>query len=423
MSILFPNYRDRLRPASFVSPSGIESEFLVDTLKKKSGKKISTQEIIDSDESVSQDQGNKTNTFPMSIYFIGDEFDITMSDFEVGLTERYYVDTPGILKHPLWGDINVFPVSWDQNIELVKGVGVGRIEIEFVEVFPRKYPESTLNNTSLVGANLDDMSFIDSAAAMITATASAAANIAGKIQAVVGVISSAIEFVEAVEDTVTEIQNDINSMIDDVAGNISQLLFAVQRLQRLPSRIQDSTMNKINTYKEMCGDIASVIIDDAETDLVNLKNNAIMVQSFLGYATACLSEAALFTIFGNRKDIISTISSLDDTLSDYNTSISGSWTDGNISNEYSGDHNFQLLLFDSIARTKDILLNQSFDLKAEKKFKLKNNSDIIDLCYEYYPINSPEDLQYYIEYFIATNGIKNDEFCELPIGRQIVVYV
>jgi hypothetical protein len=413
------DFQDRLRPASYISPSGIESEFQIDTLKKKGGKKLSTQEIIDSDESVTQDQGNKTQSFPMSIYFIGSDFDNLLNDFEVGLKERYTTDTPGILKHPMWGDINVFPVSWDLTIELVKGVGVGRIEVEFVEVFPRKYPESTLNNSDLASADLDDMSFIDSAAQMITDTAAAASNIAGKIQAVVGVISSAVEFLESVEDTMTEIQNGITSMIDDVAGNISQLLFATQRLMRAPSRFRDSTLNKINTYKEMCGDIISSIKDDKETDPTNLKNNAILMQTFAGYAVGVMAESALYTDFSVRTDSIAVIDSLNEALENYNTALADSRTDSDISKEYSGDHNFLLLLLDCIARTNDILLNKSFDLKAEKRFKLKSNSDIITLCYDNYGKIDNET----IEYFISTNDIKNDEFLELPAGREVVFYV
>jgi prophage DNA circulation protein len=199
-------------------------EFFTDTLTKKGGKKTSTHEIVDSDESITQDQGNKTDTFPLAIYFTNDEFDESLNEFESLLRERYSIDAPGILRHPLWGDITVCPTSWEPTIELVSGIGVGKITVEFIQMFPRKYPESTLNNTDIASSDLDEMSLIDSAASMAVSAASAASNVAGKVQAVVGVISSSAEFLEKVEDEMTALQNEISNMIDDVGGNILEIL-------------------------------------------------------------------------------------------------------------------------------------------------------------------------------------------------------
>ena len=413
------DYQDRLRQGSFVSPSGIEIEFLTNTLNRKSGKKVSTQEIIDSDESVSQDQGNKTDIFPINMYFVDDDFDLTIRDFESLLKERYTLSTPGILKHPLWGDINVFPTSWETSIELIDGVGVGRMDVEFVQVFKTKYPESTLNNVDNVGSDLDDMSFIDSAAQLAVSAASAASNVAGKISAVVGVVISAVDFVESVADEITAIQDSISNLIDNVAGNIISLLFTVQRLMRAPDSFIDSTMNKINVYKGMCDDIIATIKDEKETDPVNLRNNAVLMQTFAGFAVGCLAEASLYTTYSIRSDAISAIQTIETALENYNIAMSDIRTDGNAEKEYSGDHNFYSLLFGVIARTRDILLNQSFQLKSEKKFKLTENSDIITLCYQYYGAVDSDT----ILFFVTTNKICCDEFIELAAGREVVFYV
>ena len=413
------DFKDRLRPASLVSPSGIEIEFLTDTLSKKGGKKLSTHEIVDSDESVTQDQGNKTNTFPFSIYFINDGFDSEMTDFENLLKERCSVDSFGILHHPLWGDVNVCPISWDMGIELVSGVGIGRMSVEFIEIFPRKYPESTLNNSDLASSDLDNMSLIDQAAAMAVSAAAAASNVAGKIKAVTGAIQNAAEFLEKVEDEMTAIQNEINNMIDNVGGNLTDILMTTQRLIRSPSRFADTTMNKINTYKDICDNILSEIKDEKESNPVNLKNNAVLVQVFGGFSVGCLAESALSTTFSTKADVISAVETINEALENYNTALSNSRTDGKIENEYSGDHNFQLLLSDAVARVNDIILTQSFSLKSEKKITIKNNSDAITLCYENYgKVDSDTIL-----YFLQTNNISNDEFLDIPAGRQVVFYV
>lgn len=413
------DFLDRLRPASFVSPSGVEMEFLTNTLTKKGGKKTYTHEVVDSDESVTQDQGNKTATFPFNIYFTDDNFDSTVIEFEKLLRERYSQDTPGILHHPLWGDINVCPTDWSIETELVDGVGIGKMTVDFIQMFPRKYPESTLNNSDLVSSDLDEMSLIDSATQIAASAASAAANIAGKIQAVVGVIADAAEFLEKIEDDMQALQNEINSMIDDVAGNITGLLLTTQRLMRAPSRFRDETMNKINTYQSMCSDIIAQIRDEKESDPVNMRNNAILIQTFAGFVVGVTAEAAVTTDFNSRADVAATIDTLNEILDNYTTALADSRTDGNIATEYSGDHNFQLLLLDAISRAKDVLLTRSFSLKSEKRYTLKNKTDIINVLFD----NGIKVTSDSITQFIETNAIKNDEFYELPSGREVVIYV
>lgn len=416
------DFLNRLRPGSFIAPSITEQTFLTNTVTKSGGKKISTMEIIDSDESVSQDHGNKTDTFPVSMYFTGDDFDTQVTNFEKLLKEKYDQDFPGFLRHPLWGDIDVFPVSWELSIQLVEGVGIGRIDVEFIEVFPRKYPESDIDSSDLASSDLDKMQDNDSSSNLFTKTVSAAKNIKSKVETVVNVINKATEFIETVEEEAEAIQAEINELIDDVAGGITQLLFAVQRLMRLPSRIKDSTLNKINTYFDMCSDIITGVSSGSADEINNdnQKNNAILMEVFAGFAVGCLAESALYTDFSVRTDTIASIEIINDALDNYNTAMSDIRATGDdITKDYSGDHNLQMLLTDVTARVNDVLLNVAFSLKAEKRITLNNQSDILTLCYEYYDSIDNET----VEYFINTNNIKNDEFIELPRGREIIIYV
>lgn len=425
------DFMDRLRQGSFISPeTTTEQIFQVDSLQKRGGKKYSNLEIVDSDESVTFDRGNLTDRYPMSLYFIGDDFDTQLTDFEKLLKEHYSQDFPGFLRHPLWGDIDIFPTSWTISTELKDGVGVGRIQVEYIEVFPRKYPESDLDNSDIASGDLDDMAETNFAERMVTNTVAAAKNIKGKIEAVVNIISSATEIVEDIENTITDIQSEIDSLIDDVGGNITELLFATQRLIRLPGRVVDSTMNKINTYKDMITDIIGGVSGETgqggtgsateETNKDNKKNNAVLMEAFAGYAVGCLAEAAIYTNFDVRTNTIEAIEIINDSIDEYNAAMAAIYPDDdNIENNYSGDHNFQSLLYDVIARVNQLLLDQTFDLKAEKKFILTEKSDALNLCYKYYNAVDEETMQY----FIDTNKSVHDEFLEIPAGREIVIYI
>ncbi len=144
------SYLDRLRPASFIAPDSTEFFFLIDSLERSGGKKGATQEILDSGESISQDQGNQTETFTAPIYFPGPDYDLDADPFYAALGQQYSQSNPGILKHPRWGDINVFPFPWSQSEELIDGSQISRIAVTFREVFPQIFLQQMIEALKLL---------------------------------------------------------------------------------------------------------------------------------------------------------------------------------------------------------------------------------------------------------------------------------
>lgn len=419
------SYLDRLRPASFITPQGDEIFFLVNTLERSGGKKGVTQEVLDSDESISQDQGNKATSYPINAYFTGADYDLLTDVFYQALELNYTQDNPGFLLHPRWGDIPVLPFTWSQREELISGAMVGRIDVTFRRVFPTSFPTTEGLSISEALANIDELEAetLELAAGIDVSTAQSIANIAGKIRSAVGVVTDAIgdlaDTVQAVTDTFEAIQSEINTLIDDVAGNIVNLMSATQRLIRAPGRIVDSTLNKVNSYKDMVTDLADGFFDENETSPVNNKNNAIMMELVAGFGVSATAEAGAFTDFNSRPSAVSAIDVINEAAESFNDTFQTARTGGDVTTEYSGDHNFFSLSDDTVKRVNEIILNQAFDLKAEKSFILKNNSDILTLAYENYKSVSDET----IDFFIETNRFVGDEYIELPAGREIVVYV
>lgn len=419
------SYLDRLRPASFITPQGDEIFFLVNTLERSGGKKGVTQEILDSDESISQDQGNKATSFVVPTYFIGADYDLLADVFYQALELNYTQDNPGFFLHPRWGDIPVLPFVWSQREELISGAMIGRIDVTFRRVFPTSFPTTEGLSISEALANIDllEAETLEIAGGINVSTAQSIANIAGKIRNAIGVITDALgeiaDTVQAVTDTFEAIQSEIDTLIDDVAGNIVNIMSATQRLIRAPGRIFDQTLNKINSYKDMVTDLADGFFDENETSPVNNKNNAIMMQLVSGFSVVATAEAGSFTDFTARLSAISAIDIINEAAQSFSDTFQDARTEGDVTTEYSGDHNFFSLSGDTVKRINEIILNQAFDLKAEKRFVLKNNSDILSLAYENYKSVSDET----IDFFIDTNRFVDNEYIEIPAGREIVVYV
>ncbi|KKM22181.1 hypothetical protein LCGC14_1627920, partial [marine sediment metagenome] len=135
-----PAWVNRLRAGSFTSPGGIVSNFKMDIATRIGGKKASIHEILNKDEAIPQDQGNRSQAFPIEAYFTDGDGDIEADAFYNSLRERYTASNPGILKHPRWGDINVMPFEFQQVETLVTGAGVFRVPVEFREIPPQLFP-------------------------------------------------------------------------------------------------------------------------------------------------------------------------------------------------------------------------------------------------------------------------------------------
>lgn len=415
---------ERYRDASFIAPDGTEIPFLVNRLERAGGKKGATQEVLDSDESISQEQGNRTEVFTVPAYFPGADYDLDADPFYDAFHQSYTQDNPGILKHPRWGDINVFPFLWSQTEELIDGNQISRIDVTFREVFPQIFPTTDARGLEVALLQLDEAELISEelAASIDVSTLEAVANVAGQMRDAVGVIVSYIQdVVEFAEDAIAiaeEIQSVIDSVLDGVLGGVVTLIAVTQRLIRLPGRIISQTRNKINSYRDMISDLCNGFNDESETSPVNRKNNAIMMQLISGFGVGATAEAAAFTEDTIRSESIDSIEIINETAEIFTAFFEQARTSGNVKQEFSGDHNLFSLIQDTNRRINQILLNRAFDLKAEKRFILKNNSDAVTLAYEHYGSVSDETM----EFFIQTNRLIGDEYTEIPAGREITIY-
>lgn len=419
------SYLDRLRQGEYLAPSGDVFFFNVDTLERSGGKKGATQEILDSDQSISQDQGNKTDVFVMPLYFTGEDYDLDIDDFEKALKQRYSLDSPGTIFHPRWGNIDVFPFLWVQKEELIDGARVGRLDVTFREIFPLSFPKTDETSLSDSLSNVDAMTnqSLESAGNIDLTTAQSIASMAGKMRDAVGIISNNLkeisETIQEVQDVFDTIESAIDGAIDDIAGNIVTIMAQTQILMRTPGRIIAGAKSKISVYRNMIEELSNNFFDQNETIPVINKNNAIASQLVAGFSVAAMAEAVTFNDFTKRTEVLSSIDSLNDGNDVFDDTFEETRSEGDISQEFSGDHNFFSLLNDTVTRINSYMLNTAFDLKAEKRLTLKNNDDIISVVYSIYKNVQPET----IEDFIDVNKIVNDEFIQLDKGREIVAYI
>ena len=413
------SYLDRLSNASFVTPSGVEFDFKFDEVSRDGSKKISLSEILDSNQSIAQDQGNKAILYPMSIYFTGKDYDLISDQFFIGLSEKYKTSNPGILNHPRWGRILVFPMTFKQSESLVSGSRVGRFDVSFVRIYPGEAPvseEASLRDITNIADKLKaatEAIFDNVLLFAVRHVADFSGRVANSFGLVTGVISGLVSSQQALLDEIENLGDSFNSLLDDVADNAYLLVFQTQRMMDLPSNLKDDTLLRINRFKDLFDLLITGNQNDTAQDKNIQKNSVIMLESLAGYAIAQMVVSASNTTYSTRSQVLGSIETIFNSYNTFNNELNN-----NSTSEYSGDHNFLLNLANLSKQAITLLLNVAFDLPAEKIFILQDASDPISLAYKYYGKIDLETIQF----FADTNYLVNNEFIELPAGREIIVY-
>lgn len=421
-----PAWVNRLRPGVFTSPAGVVSNFKIDIVSRIGGKKASIHEILNKDEAIPQDQGNRSQTFPIEAYFTDDNGDQEADIFYNSLRERYTADAPGVLNHPRWGDINVMPFEFQQVETLVTGAGIFRVPVEFREIPAQQFPIPESIDQSDITADITDLeSTIEGANASIDVDqAGNYASFGAKTREMVSVIGSSlsgiVSGVEAVQDRFNTIQNDIDTALNAGADAII-IMSQVLQLIRTPSQIIDSTLVKIQGYGAMMQGIAQGFANEFTENPNNQEklNFARIAESLLYFGASVTAEAGLFTDYSTREaagDALDLINTVYD-LAEQNLSEIYQLLDGLITMSFEPNHDTGLNSLLLIGKTNAILIDRSFDLKAKQITILAGPSDPITLTWRFYKNMNQ------LEYFIETNNIQDNEFIEIPAGREIVAYV
>lgn len=421
-----PAWVGRLREGSFTSPSGIVSDFKVDIISRIGGKKASNHEILNKDEAIPQDQGNRSTAYPLEVYFTGENGDQAADVFYDSLRERYTVETPGLLKHPRWGDINVMPFEFQQVEQLVTGAGVFRVPVEFREIPGARFPTPDGVDQAQIVADITELqATIEEANADIDISdAGDAEAFSAKINQIVADIDAALsetvsEFEEA-QDAFRLIQDGIDDALD--AGESAVVIMSqVVNLIRLPSKIGAATLTKIQGYSQMIAAIAIGFLNDFSQN-INVQeklNNARTAESILFFSSSAAAEAGFFTDYATRDAAGDALDFINDAfvLVEQTMSALNQLLSGDIAIAFQPNHNTLLETTLLVGETNAVLIDRSFALKTKQTVILSGPSDPISLTWRFY-----KDISQ-LQFFIDSNNLQDNEIIELPAGKEVIAYV
>jgi hypothetical protein len=438
-----PEFLARLRDARYVSPGGTESRFLFDAVTRSVGKKTSQHEIADSDDSVLQDLGTGTLTYPMDVYFVGDSYDTDADAFFESLQDRATPDNPGMLYHPRWGDIPVIPFSFEQAENFTgTGVGMARVTVEFRKTLSLSYPVTDGLTEAAIDADSESLRNHAAAAAdeMNVASPNAYSRFRGGMRNVVGTITEAVGSVTGliadVQDEVDAVSQDINSALDafaapgQIISQVGSLVFGVaDAVMSVPGRI--------DAYIDLATEAIEGLVTQYES-LVgkeDRRNAAHSLQSVGAIVTAATAVAIMNTqaaggsstqaaggssTYNTRDAVGAAVDALSGVYAAYQDAMDTVYaglSSESIENQFVPDHNTLDLVCAVSTAVSRLAINRAFDLKIQQSIILKAPSDPITLTWELY-----RDMDQ-LDFFCVTNAIAGPEFVEIPAGRKVVAYV
>lgn len=400
------SHLDRLRELVYVSPSGVEFRPLWDGLERSSSKKAAVHEIPQSDVADVQDLGNNAERWPMSLYFIGADYDTQADKFYNALRER----GRAVLKHPRWGDLDVLPLTISQTENMVDDLRAARFSVEFVHA-PDLSLIATTNTAAAIQSAADDASdaAADSASTQLTAhNATELAKLKDKIVKRVQATAKKLKVVAAkVDETRQSVEAQsraIERSIDSLVNTPLVMAQNIISLARTPAQLSTSIKDKAAAYSDL-------IIDAVENITGLTLSPAVSAVVDMIALVIALCESVTAGTLSSRSEAVVAHDTLVDAIAQVEAAIDYLQVQG-----YVPDPVLLELLADLKARAAAYLLSAAYDLPAERTYVTESAMTPLELSYRLLGDEARADE------LITINGWGGDMILVVPAGAEVRYY-
>ena len=415
-------WEDRIKKGRFIAPDGTTIEFKFEDLQRKVTKKGTVHEFVAFDGSYVQELGITSRRFPMSLIISGENYDLESTILE----SKLYQKGIGTLEHPIYGTFSVIALGDIVRSDPIKTAGQQAfINVEFVETITELYPTSDTDLADQIDAETTkaesqlseqyakngDVSNSSAETSLYQRFLELVALIKRYMQDLAYAESEARAAFDAfgidLDLTITGFLADTQGAMDNALGMMNTLSYSAQNTEQKTNAFN-------NFFKE------AVRLTDQEYDFPTLeadpRNFSSNSDAMMGGNVLNLCKLAGFREFKSRRESVDYSDNLNAIYSDYIAKREG-WIDGLPEITDTGESSQSIQ--NATALTLKMLVKKLFDLPIERRIVLRKNSNILDICAQYY--NSIEEET--LIFFINTNNIGGERFQILEAGSEVLVYV
>lgn len=418
------DWRSRVKPGIYTSPSGLPIEFTFVDLSRVTRKRTRVFDYSGVDDSYVQDNGIGARTYPIRCIFNGPNHDRLATSFEASLAER----GPGELQHPLYGKFRAIPLGeFTRRNDLVESANESIVEVTFSTTLVDIYPAALGFPVNEILASIDgfDLSAADAFATLAELqTVARQANFKSALRASLATVRGAFDSVSGVTSearrAIQDNENLLNEAVDTLIGTPLVLAQQILGFVAAPGRLISGLGSRLEGYGRMIDNMIAVygprdsdvgLLDKSRADLANSLRLADLI---LLAGSTNMSRAAVEERASSRSSALSSALTILERLDDVTA-----WRDARMGSLVLSDPPQPYAdALDAASRAAGYLVQNSYSLLPERRLALDRPRNFVELCAELYGSVSNETL----DRFIADNDLGGDEFFEFQRGRVVVYY-
>jgi hypothetical protein len=355
----------------------------------------------------------KGRTFPIEIYFTGDNHLINSSSFERASLDK----RPWTIEHPLYGRLVVQPISLIfNNSESISYTKITGVVMETITEASLLVTESPVD----VVIELNDLSLEEGAAGFSTVPPSPA-----EMQANANLFYEQGSRIADNQQQSETYFNQFNSAQAAILNATTEPLAAIREVQALieaPARFVTSVNNRLNVLTSQLTSLITSITNIIPGNLslaqkVLFENNAGPLISAMTLAASTPQDDD----YRNRTAVIGAITTIVNNYNAYVSTIDSirSGVPGN-PNTYTPFSTYQNSLNTLVSYTVSTLFQIAANARQERNFILTDDDNLITLSHRFY---GPSVDDTAVNEFRTINNIGLSEILGLKKGRSIIYYV
>ena len=413
------SWRDRLKSCTYTPPSGAEFDLQYEDVAMSVNKKTTTFEFVGSSDVFIQDNKVGVRSFPLTVYFSGDDYDLQANQFLAALSEV----GPGQLQHPIYGLMQVNPVGdIGRSDKLKTGANETAFDIKFVETISNLYPSAQVDQQAqadLASDSFDNNKSEEFAGEISIASATEAQSLISESKDLLGKFKSGLDTLAqgqaSLQKEMNDIFNSINNGIDDLIGD--PLTLAFQTIQLVKTAVNSTALieDKLDAYGDLLNDIIS---PDSTVNKTYNSEGANSVQNQDLYAASNVSamvDCIVAEDFNTREQALLAATELNEYFFNYMT-----WKERNYASVETLDTGGGYSdLQNQVSIASSLIIDLAFSLKRQKTVLLDRDMFIVDFTYRYFNTTDNSD----IEEVIILNNLNNSDIWTLPKGKLMKYYV
>lgn len=406
-------WQDRLVDCTYTSPSGRVFNLEYENVRRSQKKKTTTFEFVSSDDVYVQDNGVGAKTFPLVVYFSGEDHDTQANEFFEGLAEL----GAGTLQHPFYGTRTVNATDSIEQVDNLKsGANQSAFTVTFIETITDLYPSAQTNRKEAAEAasdNFDQVKSEEFADGVDLETVAEEQSMIGEINDFVGRYEEGLQpLIDGVADAerfVSDLSSSITNGIDTLIGTPLTLAFQCQQLVKSAINTGKLIGDKLDAYGDLLDDIISPDNTTTTPTYNNVGQNSVQTQDlFASSNVSAIAASISATDFETREEALSAAESVQESFFDYMEWKERNYTSVGIEDEGNG---YEALLSQVTLVVSDVIDNAA-SLQRIRNVVLDRDMLVLDFAYTYFG-TSDSDV---VERVILLNNLDNSDIWTLKKG-------